>query len=396
MKARRILGMVEKIATYPRLTRRALGENLNDLLLGLPSKQITVERAIDEGIAWIGRAQDNSASHDGGVARHFNLLTGWATSYPETTGYIIPTLLDYARVTGDEKVSTRSRRMLDWLVLIQLPDGAFQGGLIDSYPVVPVTFNTGQILIGLASGVREFGDQYRESMRRAADWLVRNQDSDGCWRKCPSPFARAGEKSYDTHVAWGLLEASQFDCDRGYAEAALHNIDWALASQKENGWFAKCCLTDPDRPLTHTLGYAFRGIVEAYRRLRSDQLRAACVRTADGLLSAVRSDGFMAGRLTATWDAASSWTCLTGSAQIACCWFILHGLIGNADYLRAARLLTGYLRRTVRIDCRPEIRGALKGSFPISGAYCAYEYPNWATKFLVDALTLEREAAAAD
>ena len=72
--------------------------------------------------------------------------------------------------------------MLDWLVKIQLGNGGFQGGLIDSEPVVPVTFNTGQILLGLAAGVREFSDQYRLAMCRAADWLVRTQDSDGCWR----------------------------------------------------------------------------------------------------------------------------------------------------------------------------------------------------------------------
>ena len=36
--------------------------------------------------------------------------------------------------------------MLDWLVSIQMPSGAFQGGTIGESPVVPVTFNTGQIL----------------------------------------------------------------------------------------------------------------------------------------------------------------------------------------------------------------------------------------------------------
>jgi hypothetical protein len=49
--------------------------------------------AIAEGLAWLCRAQDHSASSDGGVARHYSLLDGWAPSYPETTGYIIPTLL---------------------------------------------------------------------------------------------------------------------------------------------------------------------------------------------------------------------------------------------------------------------------------------------------------------
>jgi hypothetical protein len=41
------------------------------------------------------------------------------------------------------------------------------------------------------------------------------------------------------------------------------------------------------------------------------------------------------------------------------------------------------------------MRGALKGSFPLYGGYCSYQYPNWATKFLIDANMLELAAAGA-
>jgi hypothetical protein len=389
---RNLRHLPKRIASHPWWSRKVLREVVYDFFRGLPSTELAIDTAIDEGVAWLGRAQDNSASCDGGVARHFSLRSGWASSYPETTGYIIPTLLEYAKISGDEKARIRSRQMLDWLVSIQLPDGAFCGGLVDSVPVVPVAFNTGQILIGLTAGLRELGNAYRKPMQRAADWLVRNQDRDGCWRKHPSPFAMAGEKTYDTHIAWGLLEAAQLEGNQDYAEAALSNVKWALTYQEEKGWFAKCCLSDPQRPLTHTLGYVFRGVVEAYRYWKTDDLRTACFRTADGLLSTVRSDGFIAGQLDSTWKGAAPWSCLTGSAQIACCWYMLYDLTGNDDYLRAARLVTSYLRRSIRIDGISEIRGALKGSFPIYGAYCRYEYPNWATKFFVDALMMERKA----
>ena len=45
---------------------------------------------------WLCAAQDHSASADGGVARDYSLIKGWATSYPETTGYIIPTMIELA------------------------------------------------------------------------------------------------------------------------------------------------------------------------------------------------------------------------------------------------------------------------------------------------------------
>src|SRR5687768_17550421 len=108
---------------------------------------------IRASVAWLARAQDNSVSRDGGLARDYSLIRGWNVSYPETTGYAVPTLLAYAKSRGDDDVRERARRMLDWLVSIQLPGGGFQGGVIGASPVVPVTFNTGQILLGLSSGV---------------------------------------------------------------------------------------------------------------------------------------------------------------------------------------------------------------------------------------------------
>src|SRR5688500_15946034 len=148
---------------YLRLPAAAKDERRKDSS-GLPTHDPGVERAIDEGVAWLGRAQDHSTSADGGVARHFSLLTGWSTSYPETTGYIIPSVLAYAQLRQNQALRNRAKTMLDWLVSLQRPDGSFQGGLIDSKPVVPVVFNTGQILLGLASGVREFGEEYRSAM----------------------------------------------------------------------------------------------------------------------------------------------------------------------------------------------------------------------------------------
>ncbi|MGF1595582.1 MAG: hypothetical protein ACFCVK_01410 [Acidimicrobiales bacterium] len=40
------------------------------------------------------------------------------------------------------------------------------------------------------------------------------------------------------------------------------------------------------------------------------------------------------------------------------------------------------------LDGPPEIRGAIKGSHPIWGRYAPLGYPNWATKFFLDALLL--------
>jgi len=356
-----------------------------------PLHDIGIDSAIREGLAWIGRAQENSLSSDGGVAHHYCLITGWSTSYPETTGYIIPTMIREAEISGDMRLWERARRMLDWLVSIQMPGGGFQGGPIGYRYVVPVTFNTGQILIGLAAGASKLGSTYGKAMISAADWMLRAQDADGCWRKHSTPFARGGEKAYEVHAAWGLLEAARLEPDRGYAEAALRNMNWALSQQNSAGWFANCCLSDRHRPLTHTLGYAVRGLLAGYEFSGEQKLLAGARKAADGLLTALQSDGFLPGRLDSQWRGTVAWACLTGTAQIAACWFLLHRATGKEEYLKAALLANRYVRSRVRLTGPPETRGAVKGSFPIAGQYAKFQYPNWACKFLIDSNRLEAE-----
>ena len=358
---------------------------------GLQPTDLGPEQAVWESVGWLERAQDNSISRDGGVARHYSLVSGWGSSYPETTGYIVPTMVKCADLRGSKELLDRAEAMLNWLVRIQLPGGGYQGGLIDSKPVVPVIFNTGQILMGLASGVRRFGTDYSHALRRAADWLVSNQDSDGSWRKHISPFVVAGEKAYHTHVAWGLFQAAEATDDRSYAEAGLKNVRWALSLQQENGWIKSCCLNDDSAPLTHTLGYCLRGIIEAYNATGLEDLVVAGRKTADGLLRKLGQDGFLAGRFDKKWKAVVPWVCLTGTVQIAHCWLLLYEITGDQKYRDAGFLANEYVRRTVDVDGPPETVGGIRGSFPISGRYGQYEYLNWAAKFFIDSNLLEME-----
>ncbi|MBM3490452.1 MAG: hypothetical protein FJX68_08375 [Alphaproteobacteria bacterium] len=345
-------------------------------------------------LAWLDRAQDRSASADGGVARHFSLLTGWADSYPETTGYIIPTLLECGAEAGQDELVERARRMLDWCLEIQMPDGGFQGGTVNARSKVAVTFNTGQILLGLAADAARWPKPaYRDAMHHAAIWLRDSLDADGAWRKHPTPFAKPGEKTYETHVAWGLFEAERAAPGNGYGEAGLRQVRWALGKQAENGWFADCCLEDRAHPLTHTLGYALRGVVEAYRLTGEASLLVAAEKTARGLLTALADDGRLPGRLDAGWRAAVPWVCLTGSVQIAHSWLLLHEATGDPAYRDAARRANAYVRRRVRLAGSPDQVGGIKGSFPVDGDYGRFEYLNWAAKFFIDANRAEARMA---
>jgi len=360
---------------------------------GLPATDPGCDAVIEAGCRWLGEAQDHSTTRDGGFARDFSLINGWSSSYPETSGYIVPTLIDQAKALSKPDLRDRARRCLDWLVAIQFPEGGFQGGKVDQLPRVPVTFNTGQILLGLAAGAAHLDRaRYLEPMERAARWLAETQDPDGCWRKHPTPFGGTGEKVYETHVSWGLFEAARVSPDKGFGEAGLKQVRWALTKQHDNGWFESNCLDTPEAPLTHTIGYALRGVVEAHLWSHDDELLRAACRTAEGILTAVAPDGRLAGRLDARWRPGADYVCLTGSTQIAHSLFLLTRLTNDARYRDAGLRLNKYVRRAVNVLGDPNMAGGVKGSFPVDGEYGRYQYLNWACKFLIDSCVEEKAA----
>lgn len=363
-----------------------------DLLAGRPkSEDRGPGQAIELAIQWLCRAQDLSRSSDGGVARHYSVVDGWAVSYPETTGYIIPTFLREASLSGDESLFKRARAMLDWLVDIQLPGGGFQGGVIGASPTVPVTFNTGQILLGLASGAGQFGvPSYLTATQLAADWLTASLDDDGCWRKHPSPFAEPGENAYESHVSWGLFEADRVFPKSGYGNAGLRQIEWVISKQQPNGWFAGCISPYVDRPLTHVLGYVLRGILEAYRFSPDRSVLRAADRLARPLMNQLEPDGWLAGRFNSQWEPSAPWVCLTGTAQIAYCWFMLYEFTFDDRYAEAGRRANAFLRRTIMHSGDPNIVGGMRGSWPINGEYGQYQFLNWAAKFFIDSNRYEQ------
>ena len=108
---------------------------------------------------------------------------------------------------------------------------------------------------------------------------------------------------------------------------------------------------------------------------------------------ALQPDGFLPGRLDSQWRGTVPWSCLTGTVQMAACWLLLYRETGNPRFRDAAFAANRYVRGTVRLDGPPETRGAVKGSFPVSGGYVRFQYPNWACKFFIDAISLERDAS---
>jgi hypothetical protein len=60
-----------------------------------------------------------------GYSRRYSLIKGWDRCYVETTGYIVPTLLDVGRVFGEKRYEESAFRAAEWLLKVQTAEGAF-------------------------------------------------------------------------------------------------------------------------------------------------------------------------------------------------------------------------------------------------------------------------------
>jgi len=244
------------------------------------------------------------------------------------------------------------------------------------------------VLLGWLAAFEETGQGiFADAARRAACYLVATLDADGHWRRGNSRFARADATLYNTRTAWALAEVGARLNDDAFTDAAARNLRAAADLQAPNGWLPHCCLTDPERPLLHTLAYAIRGFLEGGRVLGDSRLIAAAGRAARALAATVRTDGWMPGRYRSDWSPAVRWSCLTGQAQMANNWMRLAVITGDPKWLEPVPAVLGFLKRTQNRRSRePGLRGGIKGSWPVGGDYGAYEVLNWATKFFADAL----------
>lgn len=344
---------------------------------------------LNAAMEWLKMAQD--ATPDKGVAQtYLTRMKKWANSYPETTGYIVPTFYRYHQLTGEEEYRTRAIEMMDWESEIQLEDGGVLAGAIGDSDK-PTVFNTGQVLFGWATAYeQEKNPTYHDSLKRAATWLCDVMDEDGCWRKFGSPMTwTEGINLYNTRSAWGLARAHEVIGEQRFLDCAVKNLEWALSNCEENGFANHNCLQDDTQPYLHTIAYAMRGFLEIGHYAKREDFVEQAIKMGDALIPHIEKNGHLPGRFDKDWKPTVDWACLTGNAQISINWCRLNQITGEDKYKVAARSVMEYTKTTQVLESEyKEIVGGIKGSHPINGGYHPRQYPNWATKFFADALMI--------
>ncbi len=323
-------------------------------------------------------------------SKGYKVGKGWLPPYRETTGYIIPTLLDVADHLDRPDLALTAENMGQWLSEVQEPDGGFiEHDLRQN--TKPIVFNTGQILHGFNALIMRRG---REDLvphaRRAGDFLVASADETGSFvRNEHFDMAHA----YNVRSAWALLTLGRLLGEKTYENVALANADWTMAQQTANGFFLNNIFQPGWNANTHGIAYVLQGLLEMHFISGRQTYLAAVRRTAERIISVYGTNRQLVSEIGENWQFLSGHLCLTGCAQLAIVFFRLFGLDGDKRYLDAGLHLLDDVAVTqdVTSSGKPHY-GGIKGSQPIYGRYAPLQYPNWATKFFIDALLAKHGA----
>jgi hypothetical protein len=389
--------MVHRLKRFMRLTldTRPWGRGRLRLLVNQVADRSRNERLgytdaehVRAAAEWLARAQD--ASTDGGFIGRYRLGSGWSSSYPETTGYLVPTLLLLARETQDTTWRDRAGRAVHFLLQVQLPSGAFPGGEVHENTEQPSVFNTAQILHGLTEWWTESRDAVvLAAARRAADWLCSVQDGDGGFRR---HVYNGVVTSYTAYASCWLADFGSRLDEQRYVDAAVRHMEWALRHRDDDtGWIDLAGFTPEDhearRSVTHTIAYTLWGLLHTGVISGRNDVIAAVRESAVNVARRLQLSGRLPAVLDHRWRGAADYECLTGNAQMALIWLRLNDIEGDGRLLNAALLALDLVKQTQSMsNPDPGVRGGIAGSRPVWGPYIHLAYPNWAAKYFIDAM----------
>lgn len=340
---------------------------------------------LHDAIAWLEKAIN---SEDGGF-RTWYYNGGWTSSYPETSGYIIPTLLEYAQKYNRKDLIQLCLNTAEWLLKIQKPSGGWQSGYVHENKN-EVVFNTGQVIRGLYAIYKITNEvKYLNASIRACEWLCSIQEKDGSWKK----HAFMNQKRvYDSYVDYPLILIAKEVGRQDFEQAARKNLDWILTQQLPNGWFENCdnTIKHNNRPILHTIAYTLDGLIDCGMVLKEKIYIHAAKIAADKLLEIFNQKKWLNGRWSRLWTGSQAMIC-TGSAQMAIVWKKLYDITNDKNYLNAITKINNqlcYIQQHHHNKHHPAY-GAIPGSFPLWGRYEPFGFPNWATKYFADSLMSE-------
>lgn len=341
-------------------------------------KDFSLHESAHAAADWLLRSQE--IANDGGYAHSYHFLYGWQKSYPETTGYIIPSLIEWGEVSQDLRYKNSALKALEYLNKTQEEDGSF----CDLNGKKQV-FDAGQILIGHNCAKEKKLEGYDEKRHHLlCKWLIAQQNSEGAF--IGNTF-RGLAHSYYSRVGAALLHAGTLLNNEVYKDAGLKNIYWTIAQQQGNGFFLHSSFEGMHHPaLSHTLVYTLEGLWDAYLLTLDAKIYSSFVKGFDALwATALKTQGVLFAKYDSTFNCTDNSICTTGLSQwiAVCIRYAVH--TKKNEYLEFVPQLLKKLKQNQLFGSK-NFYGGLPGSIPMTGKYMKLSIPNWGQKFYLDAV----------
>lgn len=330
--------------------------------------------------AWV----KNSFDHNGGAgsSAYRTLLGRWADAYPETTGYLLPTLCNISLILHDDYWHELAIRQADYFYAIQHESGFFLAqGQNESY-----VFDNAQILLGLCSIYDLIeGRPVQPEIVKCYHWILSCLTEKGLFDR--NTYTLDYNPAYYSRIVWALLRTEQvFGLEPEEKTRRLYQH--IKNFQKDNLSFKHVAFAPGEPAFTHTLIYTLRGLWESGILLDDHAMQSRVMQTiriVDKLI--VENKGKMAGDYNEQWVGDYSYTCLTGVCQYLILKELIYKQSKDSAILEHSESLLEKVIRSQRSNGKN--KGAIPSSVPVFGKYQRLKFTNWTQKFFLDLLLLK-------
>ncbi len=265
-----------------------------------------------------------------GRPKGFSLVRGWLPAYPETTGYVLGTLLAYGERTRGGRAGSGPRSR--WATGRSRSSGPTAPSRVRGQRRRSIVFNTGMVLHGWVD-LRNAGTASASRGRAASGRLPGGPPGrDGTWDP-DVEYARIPH-AYNARVAWALLRLARVSGDARFSAAAPRQLDWVVERQADNGWFGQCVFKPGCTPRT-TASPTLRGLLEGHCLTGEDALLDRGGGSRGSRCESSRCMGTCPPTTTRRGRPTSRHECVTGTAQSGGVWLRLFQVTGDARYLNA-------------------------------------------------------------
>ncbi len=350
---------------------------LSEVLDHLGGKE-QLTSALYSNVLWIYKSFKTNKYLGSSASR--NILGQWAAPYPETTGYLIPTLLQGDRYLPDLGLSSLAEKQLHFFENLRTPEGGYHSNIKSGKPIV---FDVAQILLGCLTLVPyvDKPEELLQEIELTRDWLRDLLNDEGQF--ISHHYIEDYQPTYYSRIAWPLAFAENV-IDSKVSRRTKAMVDKILALQNDNHSFSDWGFRKGEAAYTHTIAYTLRGLWEYAEIVNSRSIKKQVTSTLKTLTTLIKNKNKVAATYDEKWAGNYNYICSAGNAQLALLYLIVYERTGREEYLDPlVILLLPLLKGQRRLSIN---RGAIPSSLPIWGDYQKMKFTNWTQKFFADAL----------